>query len=107
MLEMLYWMIGGHVLMDYPLQPDILSKGKNRHIGYPGVPWSICLTAHAWLHGAAVAFATGSIGLGLVETVLHWIIDWCKCEGGLDIWADQALHLLCKVVYIIILATMG
>jgi hypothetical protein len=48
---------------------------------------------------------TGSATLGLLETVAHWAIDFGKCEKWYSIHVDQALHLLCKVAWLGLLAT--
>ena len=35
----LFWLMVGHALADYPLQGDFLAKAKNRTAPIPGVPW--------------------------------------------------------------------
>jgi hypothetical protein len=102
-----YWLVGGHVLMDYPLQSEFLALGKSRHTPVPGVHWTICLTAHAWLHGMAVTALTGSVALGLAEFVLHWVIDLLKNESLTNIWVDQALHIACKVLWTVLAPPSG
>lgn len=68
-LQILFWMIVGHAVADYPLQGDFLAKGKNHKQPLPGVPWWICLLAHAMIHAGAVALATGSTVLGMAELI--------------------------------------
>jgi hypothetical protein len=92
-----------HALCDYPLQGDFLSRGKNRWNPIPGVPWYQCLTAHALIHAGAVTLATGSLALGIAEFVCHWLIDLAKCARLFGFDSDQALHVLCKVLWIILL----
>lgn len=105
---MLFILLGGHAIADYPLQGDFLAVGKGaRAAPHFGVPWWHCLTAHAMIHGAFVAFLTGSLTLGLVEFVLHWIIDDLKCRKITGINADQALHICCKVAYVVVMAVAG
>lgn len=100
----IFWLLVGHAVADYPLQGDFLARGKNHRTPLAGVPWQQCLMSHAAIHAGAVALVTGSIGLGLAEYSAHWIIDWSKCEGlfgegrrAFNI--DQWLHLACKLVW--------
>jgi hypothetical protein len=107
---MLFYLLAGHALMDYSLQNDAMASCKCRKSTHPAqlaVPWYYWLTAHALLHGAAVAAVvrlhTGSDHLGLVfgiaETVVHWLIDLGKCERLYSIHTDQMLHVACKVLW--------
>ena len=104
-LQILFALIIAHVLFDYPLQGDFLAKHKNRHYKGEGettpLLWAHCLTAHSLMHAGAVWAITGSFVIGLVELVLHWIIDFVKCEGITNIHTDQLLHILCRVGYVI------
>lgn len=111
MLTLLWWMIVGHFVADYALQSDFMAKEKNPwhkpdHVPPGQTPqrfWPWVLTAHAAIHGGAVALATGSIALGIAETVAHWLIDLAKCAGLTGIHTDQALHLLCKAAWTVLL----
>lgn len=97
MLATLFLLLGAHALCDYPLQGDFLARGKNHRNPIPGVPWYQCLAAHSLIHGLAVYLITGSLILGVAETILHALIDFLKCEGFYGFNYDQYLHLLCKV----------
>lgn len=98
---MLWWMIVGHFVADYPLQSDFMATSKSPWTcKMPGF-WPWVLTSHAAVHGAAVAMATGSIVLGMCETAAHWFIDLAKCAGFTGIHTDQCLHLACKVLWIL------
>lgn len=108
-LVMLWWLLVGHAVADYWAQSDALAKMKNRHndpakFAPPGQKpqkmWVYALTAHAMMHGAAVALVTGEVALGLAETVAHWVIDFGKCENWYGIHVDQALHILAKIVWL-------
>lgn len=126
MLTLLFWMLVGHALADYPLQGDFLAKAKNHRSPIPGVPWIHGLLWHALIHGGAVALVTGSLVLGCAEAVVHCAIDYAKCDGVFH-WSysrfkyrwekttltldggvriafhvDQALHVLCKVAWALI-----
>lgn len=101
----LFWLVFGHMLADYPLQTDFIAKGKNRNTAIPGVPWYYIMTAHAFMHGGAVGLFTGSMVLAFAETVVHFFIDVAKCEGYTNIHVDQALHIVCKLLWVILLLT--
>lgn len=109
MITTLFALIVGHALADYPLQTDFLARGKNRH-NCGDVPpgakrqtiWPYCLSAHALIHGGAVVLITGSAALGIVETLLHWAIDFGKCENWYGIHADQGAHVACKLLWAVI-----
>jgi hypothetical protein len=98
----------GHALADYPLQGAFLASGKNRNgdssVFFSGsmVPkgfWIHALTAHSLIQAGAVWLITGSAALGLVEFIVHWIIDFIRCDDMISFTTDQILHFLCKVVY--------
>ena len=95
-------LVAGHALCDYPLQGDFLARAKNRAMPIPGVPWYQALGAHAVIHGAAVALITGIPLLGLAETVAHAAIDDAKCTGRIGFNTDQALHVGCKLFWVLI-----
>ncbi|MGC4017159.1 MAG: DUF3307 domain-containing protein [Luteolibacter sp.] len=105
---LLFALLIGHALADYPLQGAFLAKAKDRHSDSgamfaesvaPKGLWIHALTAHALVHAGSVWIITGSVGLALVELVLHWLIDFAKCEGWTGFTTDQLLHVLCKVGY--------
>lgn len=78
-----------------------MAKGKCRLGG--DQMWRYWLSAHAATHATAVWFVTGNGWLGLAEFVLHWLIDFVKGENLTNIHQDQLLHIICKIVYVIIL----
>jgi hypothetical protein len=106
-LALLCLLLIGHCLCDYPLQGDFLARAKNHTAPIPGVPWYQALTAHAAIQAGSVWILTRSWQLGLGEFVMHWLIDHRKCAGGLDYDQDQALHVLCKVGWVFVLAMWG
>jgi hypothetical protein len=95
-------LIGGHFIADYPLQGDFLARAKNQTAPVPGFPWWQALGAHAAIHGTFVALITGVWWLWTAETLVHFITDDLKCRGKIGINTDQAIHLLCKVVWFFI-----
>ena len=104
----------GHALGDYPLQGSFLASGKNRHIdsstffgGNEASPilWVHSLTAHSLIQAGMVWIVTGSATLALAEFVVHWIIDFVRCEKWIGFSMDQALHFSCKLIYALILVS--
>lgn len=106
-LELFGALIVGHVVCDYPLQGDFLAKAKNRAMPIPGVPWQQALGAHSIMHGGAVWLLTGIWWLGALETLLHAVIDDRKCTGNLTFNQDQALHIACKIAWVVIVLLIG
>ncbi len=101
---MLILLLAGHAVADYPLQGDFLARGKNHTAPIPGFDWWIILAMHALIHGGVVALITGSPVLGAAETLLHFGIDYGKCEGRFGFRTDQALHVGCKVLWFALVA---
>lgn len=103
-IHLLFWLLIGHSVCDYPLQGDFLAQAKNRHTALGKLFWPWALPTHALIHAGAVAFVTGSLTLGFVEFIAHSLIDFMKCENKLTFSQDQILHVLCKVAYAICVA---
>ncbi len=90
----------GHYLADFPWQGAYLAQAKNRFQPLAGTPWYHALAAHAVIHGGVVGIISGSLWLGLAETMIHALIDDRKCAGLFGYNTDQALHILCKLVWV-------
>lgn len=105
-LQLFALLVFAHALADYPLQGDFLAKAKAGAFA-PAVPWWQAMGAHVVIHGGFVMLATGSLLLGTAEAVCHGLIDWAKCRGVLSFNEDQALHLLCKVMWVIAVVVWG
>lgn len=106
MPSVLFWLLVAHAVADYPLQNGPMATEKCRRSTsdlQKSVPWYYWLSAHALIHGGAVFWITGSLALGLLETIVHWVIDFGKCEGWFGIHVDQALHVGCKVVWCVLI----
>jgi hypothetical protein len=112
---LLFFLLAAHALMDYALQTGTIAVCKCRDSSDPvakEVPWFYWLTAHAVLHGAAVGAVVRWFGfdwdtvavLAVAETLVHWGIDFGKCEGWYGIARDQGLHVACKVAWLGLLA---
>ena len=107
--QLLFWLLVGHAFADFVCQSDSMAKGKNRHRRTeppPGAKYTPCwpywLTAHALIHGGAVALVTGNVLLGVFETFAHWMIDFGKCENWYGVHTDQALHIACKILWMML-----
>lgn len=116
LLDNLFLLIFGHALADFVLQPEAMGYGKNRndkihdkeHSLFP--VWWYWLTAHSMVHGGIVYLIAGlllgssyALLLALVESVLHWLTDFAKCEGWITTHQDQAIHIGCKIVYAVLI----
>lgn len=111
MLETLFWLMVGHAVADFGLQTNWMAVHKSRHVrdtsafsSRPELVWIEVLSAHSLIHAGAVTLATGSILLGLLEFVAHWLIDYAKCEDKFGFHTDQALHILSKFLWLGLLA---
>lgn len=109
MLETLAWLLIGHALADYPLQGDWLAKAKNHRLELvPGeCIWPGTLACHSAIHAGAVWLITGVWWLAAAEFVAHTVIDWAKSDGRISYNTDQALHVGCKVVWVLLLMGMA
>ena len=97
-LNLLALICMAHFLGDFGLQSDRMALEK-----CPGcsgsVPWQWWLSGHGAIHGLLVGLITGQPLLGLAEWGLHCLIDLGKCRRRYSMSTDQALHLLCKVMW--------
>lgn len=106
-IMVLIWLIVSHYLCDYVFQTDAIATGKNRNIDKAkfGVQWWHWLNAHSFTHGLGVGLVTYLFTSNLylatitlcVESIMHWWVDFGKCEGKFDLNLDQLLHIICKV----------
>ncbi len=96
-------MVVAHTVADFPLQGAYLAKQKVRSQANSFSEWIVALSAHSIIQAGAVWLVTGSLIFGMVELVLHGLIDFAKGQGKFGILTDQLLHILCKVAYAIVL----
>lgn len=106
-VQLLLAFLIGHALCDFPLQGEYLANGKNwrslKRLQDPSRPpqiWVTCMAAHCLIHAGAIWFIIGSPLVAVAEFALHFCIDVAKCRGMTTLNQDQALHVLCKVVYV-------
>ena len=110
-MELFFLFLVGHAVCDFALQGDAMGAAKSRRSKFaaargPGFPpWYYWLAAHALTHGGAVFVIARSWPLAMLETALHAGIDHLKCEGRITFHQDQALHLVCKLIYVAVLLT--
>ncbi len=45
----------------------------------------------------------GSLSLASAELIAHMLIDYGKCDGRYGLHVDQALHVACKVLWLVVL----
>ena len=97
---LLLTLVMGHFVGDFALQGDRMAVEKcaGRDVT---LPWQWWITAHAAIHGFLVAVITGLPWLGLAEWLIHIVIDVSKCRGYYRLRMDQALHMICKLIWAI------
>jgi len=116
LVALFFFLIATHALMDYALQSDAIATCKCRSCDSAvakAVPWYYWLTAHAVLHGTAIGVVVRWFGfswevvytLAIAETVIHWCIDFGKCEKWYGIDIDQAMHIVCRVLWFALLVS--
>lgn len=103
---LLFVLLLGHALADFPLQGDFMAKTKapSSVTGSGGV-WVWALLWHAWINAGAVWLITGRLDLALGELFAHALIDYAKCRGWLNFHIDQAAHIGCKIIWWLFITT--
>lgn len=101
---MLLTLIAIHFVVDYQFQSEFIAVNKNRHLNKTPVPWYYVMASHAACHALPVGWLLASPWLATAEFAAHYIIDVIKCEGKTNIHTDQALHILCKLAWVCVLA---
>lgn len=106
--HLLFALLIGHVLADFVLQTDVMAQAKNRHnstyVNPDVMPsWPYWMSAHSMIHAGIVWAITGNEVLGLAEFINHWWTDTMKCEKKFGPHADQFIHILTKVGYVLII----
>ena len=104
-LALLLMLAMGHFVGDFALQGDRMAVEKCAGRDHT-LPWYWWLGAHTAIHGFLVAWITGLPWLGLAEWLVHAVIDVSKCRGRFGLGLDQTLHLLCKVVWAVVVARL-
>lgn len=101
-IALLFLLVVGHALADYPLQGEFLATAKDHKTQVGRHIWPWALSFHAMIHGGLVYAITGVAWIGLLEVAVHAGIDWAKTHNYITFNVDQWLHLGCKVVWVVI-----
>lgn len=112
-MYLLFSLVLAHALADYPLQNTYMALGKNPwgkerddlKSNYARKWWHR-MAAHCAIHAGLVMYFTGLWQLFVIEFIAHFIIDLFKCAKCIGSNTDQALHLLCKVIYVMVLLNL-
>ena len=97
--DLVFLLIVGHALADYPLQGQFLAVAKNRMMPKVDVPWYQAMGAHCLIHAGFVGLLTGSLAIAVMEFVIHFICDDAKCRQRISFDLDQGIHIACKFVW--------
>jgi len=111
MLETVFLLLFAHGIADFALQSDMMARGKNRHVfdkskAPPGQKpcncWFWWMLAHSLANGGLYYLFTSNILIGLIESIVHFIVDCVKCENITNPHQDQAIHIACIILYSIL-----
>ena len=101
-LSLVFYLLAAHALTDYAWQSEFIATYKDplKTTGRDKVgPWWWSMAAHGLINGLGVSLVTGSLWLGIAETILHSVTDTLKCVHRINTWTDQSVHLASKVVW--------
>jgi hypothetical protein len=117
-MNMLFLLLAGHGIADFSLQNDFIATWKSPWLPVQRHPvtgrpigsrqaaqlagetiWPWVLMSHALAQGALVYLVTRSLALAVAETIAHAGIDLAKCAGLFGFHVDQALHVVCKLLW--------
>lgn len=94
-MNTLFLLVCGHAVADFGLQSEWAAANK-----VPGRPyWYHMMASHCLMHALGVFLATQSLGCAVGEMVAHFAIDTAKSQGKIGFELDQFLHLLCKMIW--------
>lgn len=93
-LTLLFMLLAVHAVADFPLQGDYMAREKANS--------NYILFMHALIHAAGVFLILSSLYFALAELILHALIDKAKTTGRINFMTDQALHILCKLIYVVL-----
>lgn len=105
MIETIIRLFFAHAVTDFALQTECMIDGKSTVLyqrqvpDFKGLPWWYWLIIHSLICGLGVYWATGSIFLGTLEVIAHFLIDRLKCIGRISPMLDQILHLIFRLIY--------
>ncbi|TMN92806.1 DUF3307 domain-containing protein [Pseudoalteromonas phenolica] len=102
---LLLWLVIGHVIADFYLQPmSWVHDRNNRHFKSTKVVWHSLvhgvlgfIALAAWQHNYDFEISSAAFGYATLITISHYIIDIAKSyssKGVVPFLVDQAAHLL-------------
>ena len=97
-----FLLVCGHALGDFALQTQWVAANKERPKNTDKsspVVWPHVLLAHSLHHGLIVYLITQSLYLGIAETIVHAVCDFCKGERFFGLHVDQGIHIASKVAW--------
>lgn len=93
MLSVLFWLLAGHFIGDFPFQNEwmVVNKGKSWEINF----YHSAVYAFTVLITAKIGGLTLSPGVVVIILASHFIIEPFKARWKIipHIWQDQALHI--------------
>ena len=64
--------------------------------------WFYWMSAHALIQGGLIMMVFPEFWyLGVIEMIMHFIIDFMKCQNKLNPHQDQFLHLIFRIMYLV------
>jgi len=111
---LLFLLLCGHFLADFTFQTEWIATNKNRHVrlkfppeqrAHMQVIWPWLLSSHAITHALMVFLVTQKLSLSIAEFVVHWAVDFGKCEKWYGFHTDQLLHVGSKVLWAALIAS--
>ena len=64
--------------------------------------WFYWMSAHALIQGGLIMLIFPEFWyLGLIEVIIHFIIDFMKCQNKLNPHQDQLLHFVFRIMYLV------
>ena len=104
-VALLFRLLVAHAVCDYALQSEFMADAKRPDSLYRRTkfgPWWWWALAHGFINGAGVYWATYSLTLGYLETLVHVGLDYAKCRGWLTTGQDQGAHLVAKGLWLLL-----
>lgn len=101
--ELVFMLVAVHCLCDYSLQNDFIAHAKNNNTALGKLYWKWVLPGHGLIHGLGVYIVTGSIVFGIIETILHTLVDHWKNQNYITFNTDQTIHIVIKLWYVAVI----
>lgn len=99
MVELFFKLLFVFSITDVALQTDWMSLVKCNSCRSINIPWYYGMGSHSMVNGAGVWIVTGNVYIGILESILHFIIDFLKCKAMINQHLDFIAHIGCRVLY--------